>query len=169
MALVVEDGTGLVNAESFASVLFVDTFYTNLNDASWAGTTAEKEAALRQATNWIEENYGTLWDGVLNTDTQALSWPRTYVRRPSVSMSGDIYLDSNVIPNDVQIATAYLAKRALSVPLTKDAKRAIKREKVEGIEREFFNDSAPMTTYTDVVARLDRYVAASSSGSRVYR
>lgn len=40
MSLIVEDGTGLPDAESYASVAFADAYFTARNNSAWTGTDA---------------------------------------------------------------------------------------------------------------------------------
>jgi len=80
MALVVEDGTGLSNAESYISVADADIYIAAYKgaDATWDDATdAAKEIAARQATQYIDGLYN--WIGEPETSTQALDWPRNYV------------------------------------------------------------------------------------------
>ena len=53
MTLVIEDGTGKSNAESYISVADADTYHSNRGNTDWAAlTTAEKERLLRIATDY---------------------------------------------------------------------------------------------------------------------
>ena len=52
MSLVVEDGTGKADAESYISVADADTYHSNRGNTDWAAlTTTEKEQLLRGATD----------------------------------------------------------------------------------------------------------------------
>lgn len=76
MALVVEDGTGLANAESYVSVADADAYHVDFGNTAWASSTEPaKEAALRRATQYLDSRYR--YRGEPLTDTQALAWPRT--------------------------------------------------------------------------------------------
>lgn len=81
MAIVVEDGTGKTNADSYISVADADTYNTAHNaDTVWdAATTAAKEKALRLATQYLDNNYNGRWFGSRSNDDQALAWPRSGV------------------------------------------------------------------------------------------
>jgi len=58
MPLIVEDNTGLANAESYISVADADVYLANMGRTSWAAaTTAAKEIALRKATQYIDTAY----------------------------------------------------------------------------------------------------------------
>ncbi len=80
MALTVETGAGLANAESFVSVANAQTYLENLGalSSSWTGATVDRqEDALRAATVYLEAVYRGRWPGSINLETQALAWPRT--------------------------------------------------------------------------------------------
>lgn len=116
MALVVEDGTGLANAESYYSVANTDTYFSSKRGDSvtyaddWtAATTAVKEACLRWATRLIDKYW--LFDGEKSTTTQALRWPRRYV----YDIEGD-EIDGDDIPTDLEYATAEMARALLVDP-----------------------------------------------------
>src|SRR5688572_6043385 len=77
MPLVVEDGTGLANADSYVSLAQADAYHITLGNTGWAGTNELKEQALRRATRYIDFFYYDRWSGVrLNGRDQALQWPR---------------------------------------------------------------------------------------------
>lgn len=78
MALEVETGSGSPTAESYASVAFADEYFSlRGNPATWtAKTTTEKETALRLATEYLDQKYGTQFRGLKMTQAQALQWPR---------------------------------------------------------------------------------------------
>jgi hypothetical protein len=135
MALVVEDGTGLANAESYVSVADADTYVSNyMTDATntlWTALgTPAKEKALRRATAYIDTEYGERWKGRRTTEDQALDWPRT-----GVVDYDEWAIDSDVIPQVLKDATAEMAAR-LAVEDEEffddlDPGGAIKRENVQ--------------------------------------
>lgn len=81
MSIVVETGTGLSNADSYGELADVDAY----NEAyaysqAWrklAG--AGRERAARQATQFLDLNYGAHFKGTRVSETQSLAWPRTGV------------------------------------------------------------------------------------------
>lgn len=163
MALIVEDGTGLSTAESFASVAFADTYYLNRANATWAAlTTANKEASLRKATDYIQSKYHALWNGYRMTGAQALDWPRDYVTRQD-SLSGTLYWPNNAVPADVATATAILALKSVSGELMPDIERATIREKVDVIEVEYDKSAALEKQYAEVDRMLSKFMLAASS------
>ena len=74
MSLIVEDGTGKVDAESYQSVSAADTYFSNVGNSLWTGSTAVKEAALRKATIYLDSTYQ--WQGSIFSLEQSLNWPR---------------------------------------------------------------------------------------------
>lgn len=75
MALVVEDGTGLVNADSYVSIAAADAYHTSVGTTAWAAAAdPAKEIALRKATQYVDAHYN--FRGDVYSATQALSWPR---------------------------------------------------------------------------------------------
>lgn len=72
--LIVEDGSGKTNADSYVSVADCNT-YATAHGLTFAGDESAKEARLRRATQYLDAQYA--YKGVEQTDTQALAWPRT--------------------------------------------------------------------------------------------
>jgi hypothetical protein len=63
VTLVVEDGTGLANAESYASLTYVRTYHADRGSSVLtSGSDAAVEAALRRATRYVD-GYGQRWVG----------------------------------------------------------------------------------------------------------
>lgn len=130
MSITVEDGTGIAGAESYATVAFVDTYWTSrthdaTNSAAWAAlTTAKKEGALREATAYLDARYGSKYRGVRRGYVQGLLWPRD-------GAEDEAGYDLPGLPEELQRAVAELAVRASSARLAPDADRGnlVKRTK----------------------------------------
>ena len=83
MALVPEDGSGLAAADTYASILEADAYWSAHGSPSeWTSLTdAQKESALRYAATWMDSHYQ--WLGTRTFPTvQARAWPRTGVTDP---------------------------------------------------------------------------------------
>lgn len=147
MTLTVEDGTGLENAESYASVAEANTYFTNLSNASWTGTDAVKEAALRKATQYLDSTYN--WAGIIYSTTQSLGWPRTNI----YDKEGRDLKES--VPTKIKNATFELALASLSDDLVaiQSNEKYIKREKVGELEVEY-RDNAPTDRQYKYVDRI---------------
>lgn len=115
MSLIVETGTIVEDAESYASVAFADSYNTAyLSNAAWTAlSTANKEIALRKATQYLDSVYGNLWVGRRVSALQELDWPRQ-----GIWDTGEI--PHTEIPVLLQRATAEIAVRSLSTTLLPD-------------------------------------------------
>lgn len=161
MTLTVEDGTGLANAESYISVTDTDTYFTNVGNASWTGTTAVKEAALRKATQYLDATYS--WIGSILDDDQALGWPRVGV----TDKDGRDLEDQ--VPVLIERATAELALASLSEDLLSNTDNSdyVKREQIEGLEVEYFGGAPTGKEYKYVDRLLSSLYTSKSGGSTI--
>lgn len=77
--MIVEDGTGLVNADSYVTVDFADNYFSTRGNTDWAGLTREKkEQALIRATDYIDNIFQ--WCGKKATAEQSLRFPRVNLK-----------------------------------------------------------------------------------------
>ncbi len=106
MALIVEDGTGKSDAESYISVANADTYVVeNLTSTLWdAATDTTKEQALRTSARYIDGTYVNRWKGTKASNTQALDWPRF-----DVEVDPGFFLPSTELPTNLVQAAAELA------------------------------------------------------------
>jgi hypothetical protein len=72
MTIIVEDGTGVANANSYASVAEAEAYF-NLKGR----TVAVTEEALINATQFLDLSYGEQYLGYKKDKNQELDWPRT--------------------------------------------------------------------------------------------
>lgn len=107
MALVIEDGTGKSDAEAIASVAELTDYLAKFGRSIPEGTTdGQKEVALRDSWNWVELKYGQIFQGLRQTSTQRLAFPRV-----------GIYYDGFLlpyIPERAKFANIELAIRLLN-------------------------------------------------------
>lgn len=110
MTLIVETGSGSSTAESYLSVADADAFHAKAGDpAAWASaTTTEKEIALRQATQYIDDRYARQWRGHRVQQAQALRWPRY-----GDADDDGFALDGTSIPQKLKDAVATVALEIL--------------------------------------------------------
>lgn len=164
MALVVEDGTGKSNAESYVSVAEADARHLAFGNTGWTGADAAKEAALRRATAYMMASYRTRWLGTRVRHDQALDWPR-YI-------DGQVdgwWIDSNVVPAEIRNACADLALRALAEDLAPDLERGVVREKVGPLEVEYDRASPQAKRFRAVEMMLAPYLRGSSATATLVR
>ena len=103
LTLVVENGTGLANANAFASrVTVTERLEASPYAAAWVGVDpTQQDQCIVEATAWLSRLY---WDGVPTTLTQALAFPRAWLRTPVGNA-----VASNLMPPWLLEATARLA------------------------------------------------------------
>lgn len=165
MALISELGSGTVGAESYSSVAFTDTYFTNRAQlaiaATWAaGSTGDKEGSLRTATAYVDAVWGQFYRGTRSGRVQGLEWPRTGAWDDNGYPLPDL-------PSELQNAVCELAARALSAPLAADAARGgmVKRQKVDGaVEQEFFEGAPTEKTYGVVMKMLAPILDGTQGG-----
>lgn len=153
--MVVEDGTGLSNADSFVSVDYADTYFTTRGVSSWASLT-NKEALLIKATDYIEAVYSESWKGVTLNDTQSLSFPR-------------IIDDSTVYPDRLLKAVCELALKANSCDLLVDVEQRTIEEKVDVITVKYAEYSDQKTQYSMVFGLISPYLSSTGANKKAMR
>ena len=151
MALIIEDGSGRSDAESYVSLADCDAYHSARANSSWTGDEAAKEAALLEATAFVEDSYRGLWRGVRSKWEQALSWPRFGV----IDQDG-FQVASDSLPSLLQAAVCEAALRAIEGDLTPDLDRGgqIKRQKVDVIETEYKEDAPPGKVYPEIENKI---------------
>ena len=175
MSLIVEDGTGKSDAESYINVADADTYHTNRGNTDWIElTTTKKEQLLRKATDYLVQVYRMRWKGVRVSATQALDFPRNFMEREDYEAStingyqmlgGFYYYPSDDVPVEVANSCAELALKGNSEILSPDLTRATIREKVDVIEVEYDKSQPQYTKYRAIDNALAPYLATGSSGS----
>lgn len=112
MAFVVEDGTGIVTANSPASVADADAYHADRNNADWSGTNINKQAALIRGTTFVDGVFGDRFPGNRTyRRSQGLSWPRY----PAYDSEGN-FISSDVLPKEYVQACFEAAVRELVTP-----------------------------------------------------
>jgi hypothetical protein len=169
--LIVEDGTGVPNAEAYISAADAGLYFAARGVTAWGELdTNQQEAALRQGCDYIESRYR--WQGERSTAPrygyavpsstvpQALSWPRRGVRVDGVSIA------ANAVPLAVQRANAELAlKASAGEPLLSDEHGQITRETIGPITTEYQVGARQETRYAAVEAMLSPF---TQGGGGVY-
>lgn len=103
---------GGASADSYVSLVDADAYHLDHGNAAWTGATADKEAALRRGTSWIDGYYRFRFPGKKTGGrSQALEWPRS----GAVDHDG-ISLDSASLPPELLRATSEAALRELTAP-----------------------------------------------------
>lgn len=152
MALETETGAGSATAESFCSVADADAYHAARGSTLWATmTTAEKEQALRRATDYMVQVYGPLWAGLRSLPTQALDWPRSGCPRPEIFMG---FWAPTEMPPALVKGCAELALRAAAGELLGDQGREVTEQTVGPITTKYALGTSQATRYAAVDALL---------------
>lgn len=132
VTLVVEDGSGKTNANTYVSRAEATTYHdAHLYADAWTDAdVADQDRALAMATQLIDDYFP--FEGGKVTETQALEWPRwNATDRDGWAIDGD------EIPTAVKNATAELARWLLAENRTADDDtKGFKRMKVGPLELE---------------------------------
>lgn len=179
MAIIVEDGTGKVDAASYVSVAEADAYFSaHLYGTGWTGaTTQQKEAALVMATRGIDA--GMEFKGSQIGLGQALEWPRVGVVIPGERMDGEpvsivtgsenvrrgqaLEIPPNVIPRRLKDAVCEFSRFLLAGDRDAAADTAaVKREKVDVIEVEYSTGSRPDIIPESVLRMLRPFALVAS-------
>ena len=126
LTLIKEDGTGKVDANSYANVADGDAYFDgHLYASAWtAASTGNKEKALVFATRLIDSQFQ--FNGWKAKDEQALQWPRENCPDPDKGQSAVIllrlrganFVDVDVVPKGVSDAACELARELLILDRT---------------------------------------------------
>jgi len=152
MALTVETGAVIANADSYISVTDADAYFTKHGSPSdWTGlSSANKESALRYATTSLDSMFE--WTGEIVNNTQALAWPRD-----GATDDDERYYEFDTIPSQIKNAECELALYHVNNALNASYERGgdIKREQVGPIVTEYF-DGAPAEATFPILIRMVR-------------
>jgi hypothetical protein len=180
--MIVEDGTGRPNADSYASVAASDTYHDgHLYAADWTGaSTGTKEKALIMATRLIDALYQ--FRGYRANNSQALQWPRSFARDndklgsfvPLQLASRDEYFASDALPKTLVDATIETARELIKANRTDDPDgEGIRRMTLTGALTVTFDpqDRAPVIPHVAqaMLSKLGSFMAAKSGTARLVR
>lgn len=121
MAFTHEDGSGVQDANAYATIAEVTAYLTDRGrqaENTWSTrTTAEQEAAIIKASDYIDKRWGGSFRGKRNASSadQGLEWPRT----GACDDDGFEYA-SDALPKALIQATAEYAVRAVAGELSLD-------------------------------------------------
>jgi len=147
--MVVENGTGLINSNSYASVATADAYHQDRGNVEWNALTEEdKEARLIKATTFLDGNY--TFPGYKSTREQALEWPRI----DAVDSYGWLL---EGVPQQVVFATC---EAALIETLVETQARAVSSESVGQISVSYERGARQGNSYPQVDQLLRRILGA---------
>lgn len=169
MALIVEDGTGFNDAESYISVTEADAYHLSRGNTAWENLDDEvKEQNLRRATEYLDAVYGARWLGDTAFEGQSLDWPRSSVltdtERTTYWTPFSYYLATSPLPKQLRRATAELAlKSATGTELTPDQGPAVKQETVGPITVIYQDKAVNVVSFSGVQSLLTPLLTKTGS------
>lgn len=181
LTIVVEDGTGLANANSYISQADADLFFEgHLYATDWidAGQ-VKKDTALVHATRVLDEQW--LWFGYKRVSTQALGWPRINVRDTDSPLNSGttypswapspIYLPEDEVPNAIIKATALTALMLLQQDrVTGSIEQGVKSFELDGVMKVEFDPAYKSDVLPgQILVELKKYGQLHSAKDRVVK
>ncbi|MDR0721142.1 MAG: hypothetical protein LBF78_16035 [Treponema sp.] len=129
--LIVEDGSGLPNANAYVNIAWVEEYLVGDHlQAFTALTELKKEAVIIVATRYIDGVYP--WKGKRKTLEQSLSWPRVEVVIEGFTITG--------VPSAVMRAVAEAVSLSIDNPdglFNADNDRIVVAEKVDTLSQTY--------------------------------
>jgi hypothetical protein len=123
MSLIVEDGSLVANANSYVSLAYANTYFSDrANPIEWYESTEEiKQAALIYATAWVDSNYK--WKSSIISTNQSLGWPRVaYLNSDGKTIEG--------IPKKLKEAVCEMALNWIKEDFSSSEREGIETEKI---------------------------------------
>jgi hypothetical protein len=164
--LIVEDGTGLANANSYVSLADADDYHLIRGNTVWGTLGNERKTQLLiLAADYITYMFGPHFIGKKAVSTQALAWPRISITNMDLYGLG--------VPREVAEANAELALIQNTVPLMPSSTSPRKKKvKVGPIEVEYDANGVTGPKFVAATSRLATYldtIASSGIHAKVVR
>jgi hypothetical protein len=169
MSLIVEDGSGVAGAESYASVAQASAYHAARGATAW-NDVDDKEAALRKATDYMLQTYRLAWKGYRVNPEQALDWPRYECYIPWLGKnSGDYLIPSNMVPFEVRSACMELALRTAAEDLNPDLTQQVLSSKVGPLSITYAETSPQYKRFRAVDMMLRHLLSGNGITAKVGR
>lgn len=172
ISLVVEDGTGLSDANSYCNLDYALEYCVMKGYSNWQTLSEDMQKVyLIRGTEFVDNFYN--WKGRRGRASQSLSFPR-------IDLYDEDHYQIHGIPDKLKkacIEAAFLNASSGSDTLftTKDENGAVKRQKVDSLEVEYFSNqqnetnqaSVDYTTIYDILNKLLKglYKTKDNTGS----
>ncbi len=162
VTLVVEDGTGLSDANVYTSMADSDTYHESVGHTAWGTGLASPDTLREQAkvrgAAYIDRKYSTQWPGTrLNGRDQSMAWPR----ENAYDQDGEA-IDDDSVPREVQIASMEAEWREFQEPgsLSPDVtlSQQVLSEKV-GSLAVTYSDTTGLNAQIPIVSEIDDILA----------
>ena len=182
LLLIKEDGSGLANANAYASAADGDAYHDgHLYASAWtAATSGSKEAALVMATRLLDSQFQ--FNGFKRSSLQSLQWPRQMCVDPD-NIGGVVpglmfikgpYLDETKVPAMVVSATCELARELLKTDRTDDPDgEGLRTMRIEGaltLNFDAKDRQPPVTRLVQVMlSKVGEYIGQTNGMVRLVR
>lgn len=161
--LIVEDGTGKTDSNSYVDLAYVNAYFAVRNNATWAGySIGERKAAIIKGAAYADK-YDFI--GTKKTANQAMQWPR-------INAKVDGYLlDSTVIPKALKDAQCEAALRAAAGEIMADIESGSTIEETVDLITVKYSEysSTGVTRYPAIESLLRKLITSSGNYHRVVR
>lgn len=166
--LIIEDGSIVPNANSYASATYASNYFTLRNISAWAQESSP-EAQLLRAMDFLYRVFHNRWSGYRYSTAQALDWPRLWV--PILDLAGGfgsfpIYIAPTVIPDQLLQAQCELALRFSTLgSLITDLDIRVLSEKVGSIQVDYDPNSPAFIVYREIDMILQALLDRANPGN----
>lgn len=162
--MIVEDGTGLANSDSYISLVDAESYIaSSFFIGEWSDlNSTQKENLLKTSSMYLDSFYS--WYGEKAVETSGLRWPRS-----GVEDADGISISSSTIPNKIKWATVEMAIYLASSNLLEESdSRGIDSVKIDVIEITF-NSSEKSVKLPNTVTHLLKDYGTPRISSRIGR
>lgn len=136
--LIVEDGSGISDSNSYCDLDFALEYCVNHGYTSWFDMTEdEQKVYLIKGTSFVDNFYE--WKGLKRTSIQSLEFPR--IELIDNNKTEILGIPNNLKKAVIEAAFINASSESDNLFVTKDENGAIKRQKVDELEVEYFSDS----------------------------
>jgi hypothetical protein len=122
ITIVVEDGTGLANANSYVSRAECETYHEkHLYSDDWDNASdGQKDKAIAMASMVLDRQM--TWRGYQKKESQALDFPRIFIRRTDLAISetSQMWWPDDEVPQPIKDAACELARLLLGENRSED-------------------------------------------------
>ncbi len=175
IAFVVEDGTGVTGATSYASIADADTYATTYlaDTTDWdAADDDEKALALNVASRYLDRKYGRQYKGSQRLlSTQGLLWPRLGAFTPDGADLGNDEVPTLLEQSTVEVANYSIENGTVYPDTGNTGQLSAEKVKIDvlEIEKHYLGGSMKPETATLVDDLMWELLDNNGTGLRIQR
>jgi hypothetical protein len=162
VALIVEDGTGVANANSFVTRAQIISYA-----AARGVTIADEDASDVFAIKAMDYLAIRQWCGVPAFVDQTTPWPRKGIVEGDTADDYEYTIPANIVAAQLQLALE--SKNGIDLLPSRSANAQVKREKVGPLETEYFGPAAYSPDLPFVAALIAPFECGQGFKLRTYR